>query len=53
MSFYKKMGYNVLDYPVTCDNFSREISLPVFYDLSDAQIQTVVNAVVAAVKKVC
>lgn len=52
MSFYKKLGYDVTRYTTTCDNFSREISLPVFYDLSDAQIQTVVNAVIAATNKV-
>ena len=51
MSFYKKMGYKVMDYPITYDNFSREISLPVFYDLSDSQIETVVNAVVSATQK--
>lgn len=50
MSFYKKMGYNVADYKVTMDNFSREISLPVFYDMTDEQVQTVVNAVNTAVK---
>ena len=49
MSFYKNMGYNVADYPTTYDNFSREISLPVFYDLSDEQIQTVVNALCEAI----
>lgn len=51
MSFYKNMGYQLSDYPVTYDNFSREISLPVFYDLDDAQIQTVVAAVIAAMDK--
>ena len=53
MSFYKNLGYKITDYPVTYDNFSREISLPVFYDLSDAQISTVVEALVAAVNKIC
>lgn len=53
MSFYKKMGYNLMDYKTTYDNFSREISLPVFYDLTDEQIKTVVDAVIAAVNKVC
>ena len=33
-SFYKSLGYDLLNYPVTYNNFSREISLPVFYDLS-------------------
>jgi dTDP-4-amino-4,6-dideoxygalactose transaminase len=52
MSFYKKLGYNLMDYPITYDNFSREISLPVFYDLNDEQMETVVNAVKQAVKLV-
>jgi dTDP-4-amino-4,6-dideoxygalactose transaminase len=52
MSFYKKMGYDVMDYKTTYDNFSREISLPIFYDLSDAQIDTVVKAVTAALNSV-
>lgn len=51
-SFYRNMGYNVNDYPVTLDNFKREISLPVFYDLTDEQIATVVKAVLDAVKKI-
>jgi dTDP-4-amino-4,6-dideoxygalactose transaminase len=52
MSFYKKLGYRVTDYKTTCDNFSREISLPVFYDLSDEQINTVVKAVTEALNAV-
>jgi dTDP-4-amino-4,6-dideoxygalactose transaminase len=52
MSFYKKMGYRVSDYKTTCDNFSREISLPVFYDLSDEQVRTVVKAVTDALNAV-
>jgi dTDP-4-amino-4,6-dideoxygalactose transaminase len=34
------------------DNFVREISLPIFVDLTDEQIVIVVNAVVNAVKQV-
>ena len=52
MSFYKNMGYDVQHYPVTYDNFSREISLPVYYDLSDENIQTVAKAVIDAIDKV-
>lgn len=52
MSFYKRLGYTINDYPVTYDNFSREITLPVFYDLTDEQIQTVVKAVRSALDKV-
>ena len=53
MSFYKNKGYEVKNYKNTLDNFSREITLPLFYDLTNEQIQTVVKAVVAAVNKVC
>jgi dTDP-4-amino-4,6-dideoxygalactose transaminase len=53
MSFYKKMGYNVNDYKITCDNFSREISLPLYYDLADEQVSVVVKAVINALDKVC
>lgn len=52
MSFYKKMGYDIKNYPVTFDNYSREISLPVFYDLNDTLVQTVINAVIKSVAKV-
>ncbi|MEQ1733399.1 MAG: DegT/DnrJ/EryC1/StrS aminotransferase family protein [Bacteroidia bacterium] len=52
LSFYKKQGYDIGNYPVTYTNFSTEISLPVFYALTDDNIETVVNAVVDGVSKV-
>jgi dTDP-4-amino-4,6-dideoxygalactose transaminase len=52
LSFYKNLGYQINKYPVTYDNYSREITLPVYYDLSDANIQIVVEAVVNAVERV-
>jgi dTDP-4-amino-4,6-dideoxygalactose transaminase len=52
MSFYRNLGYNVHDHPVTFDNYSREISLPIFYNLTDENVNTVINAVVNSVKKV-
>ncbi len=51
-SFYKSLGYDLINYPVTYDNFSREISLPVFYDLSPEQQNTVINAVKNAVNTI-
>lgn len=53
MTFYKNLGYKVGDYPVTYDNFSREISLPVYYDLSDSNVQTIINAVIHATNRIC
>ena len=52
LSLYKNLGYNMSDYPNAFDNYSREISLPVYFDLTDEQIQTIVEATVKAVKEV-
>jgi dTDP-4-amino-4,6-dideoxygalactose transaminase len=52
LSYYKNMGYDIKNYPVCYDNFSREISLPVFYDLTAAQVKQVVDAVVKAYQEV-
>lgn len=52
LSFYKNLGYRIEDYPVAYDNYSREISLPVYYDLTDKQVETVTNAVISSVDSV-
>ena len=52
MSFYKSLGYSIEKTPQAFKNYACEISLPVFYDLTDAQINTVVNVVVTSVNKI-
>lgn len=52
-SFYRSLGYNPEDYPVALDNFRREISLPVYYDLSNEQVDDVIKAVKEALAAVC
>ena len=52
MSFYKNLGYDIDNYPTTLDNYSREISLPVFYDLTDEMIAKVLKSVISTVEKV-
>jgi dTDP-4-amino-4,6-dideoxygalactose transaminase len=52
MSYYKGIGYNIDNYPQSYANYSCEISLPVYYDLTDEDVETVVNAVVFATNKV-
>jgi dTDP-4-amino-4,6-dideoxygalactose transaminase len=51
MSFYKNLGYNIKDYPVSYKNYSCEISLPVYYNLSKENVQTVIKAVVESVEE--
>lgn len=50
LSYYKKLGYNVHNYPVSYDNFSREITLPVFYNLTAEQMKTVADVVIEVVE---
>lgn len=52
MSFYKKQGYDIQNYPVTYDNYSREISLPVYFDLNDELVKRVIDAVIKSVNKI-
>ena len=52
LSYYKYKGYEMAHYPVSFKNYTQEISLPIFYDLTDAQIEEVVSAVEVSVKKV-
>jgi dTDP-4-amino-4,6-dideoxygalactose transaminase len=52
MSYYKGLGYTISNYPTAYDNYSREISLPVFYDLTDEQAGIVAKAVVDAYQEV-
>jgi dTDP-4-amino-4,6-dideoxygalactose transaminase len=51
-TYYKNLGYDMKNYPVTYDNFSREISLPIYYNLSPENRQTVIQAVIQSVDKV-
>lgn len=52
MTYYKSLGYKMEDYPQTYQNYVHEISLPVYYDLSDEMVQKVISAVVKAVEQV-
>ncbi|MCC7212229.1 MAG: DegT/DnrJ/EryC1/StrS family aminotransferase [Candidatus Brocadia sp.] len=51
MSYYRSLGYKVSDYPVAFDNYSRVITLPVYYDLSPEMQETVIKAVIESVEK--
>jgi dTDP-4-amino-4,6-dideoxygalactose transaminase len=53
MTFYKSMGYSINDYPNAYLNYSCEISLPVYYDLTPDQVNRVIQVVEAAWAEVC
>jgi len=52
MTWYREAGYRMADYPVAFDNYAREITLPVYYDLTDEMVDEVVAAVTWSVDKV-
>lgn len=51
LTAYKNSGYNINDYPETWNKYQNEISLPVYFDLTDEQVKTVIKAVVSSVEK--
>lgn len=51
-SFYRNQGYDAKNYPVAYKNYEQEISLPVFYNLTNEQINTVLEVVINSVEEV-
>lgn len=52
LSAFKNKGYKIEDYLVAYDNYCREISLPVWYGLSEEMVKTVIDAVICSVEEV-
>lgn len=50
-SAYQSLGLKMSDYPVAYEQYANEITLPVYYNLSDENVAQVIRAVKAAVKK--
>lgn len=52
LTLFKNLGYRIEDYPVSYDNYSREISLPIYPQLTDEQIDYICSSVEKAYEKV-
>jgi dTDP-4-amino-4,6-dideoxygalactose transaminase len=52
LTVFKERGYRMADYPVAYDNYSREISLPVYPELDKVKIDFIVQAVVKAYNEI-
>ena len=50
LRYYKNLGYNIDNYPCTYHHYSQEISLPVYYDLSDEEVERVIEVVKMAIR---
>ncbi len=46
LTLFKQMGYKIEDYPKSMDSFSREISLPIYPQLTNAEVEYVVRNLV-------
>jgi dTDP-4-amino-4,6-dideoxygalactose transaminase len=48
LSFFKSLGYDIKDYPQAYENFKSEISLPIYPQLGDEQLDFIIKTVKAA-----
>ena len=49
---YKKLGFKISDFPVSLDSYSREISIPVYQDLTNEQVDLITSAVADSVEEI-
>ncbi len=52
LTLFKNLGYKMMDYPNAFDNYSREISLPIYPQLDEEKVKYVIEAVVSSYNKV-
>jgi dTDP-4-amino-4,6-dideoxygalactose transaminase len=52
LTVFKNLGFKIEDFPKAYDNYSREISLPIYPQLTNEQINYICEAVLASFKKV-
>jgi len=52
MTFYKNLGYDISNYPESFNHYKNVITLPVYFDLDDEKVATVIDAVVRSVEEV-
>jgi len=48
LTIFKERKYSIKDYPNAYDNYSREISLPIYPQLDSEKIEFIVSSVVKA-----
>jgi dTDP-4-amino-4,6-dideoxygalactose transaminase len=52
LTLFKDLGYKIENYPVAYDNYSREISLPIYPQLTNEQIDFICKSIEKAYEKV-
>ena len=52
LTAYKSLGYSMADYPNSYKNYACEISLPVYFDLTDEQVDEVIRVLKESVPEI-
>ena len=52
LTLFKNLGYDIKDYPQAYDNFKSEVSLPIYPQLTDEEVQFVIDTVIEEVEKI-
>lgn len=52
LTLFRDLGYNIEDFPCAFDNYSREISLPIYPQLTNEQVVYIVKSVTEAYSKI-
>jgi dTDP-4-amino-4,6-dideoxygalactose transaminase len=52
LTAYKNLNYKMQDYPIAYKNYSQTISLPVYQDLTDIQLEKITGTVIKCVEQV-
>ncbi len=52
LTLYKKLNYKIEDYPKSYELFCNEVSLPIYYDLTDENIDFIINSLIKNVDSV-
>lgn len=52
LSYFKNLGYRIGDYPKSFDNYAAEISLPIYPQLKDNEIEYIIDSVIKSYEKV-
>lgn len=52
LSFFKEQGFKIEDYPNSFKNYATEISLPIYPQLQDEQVDLIIDSVVNAYSEI-
>jgi dTDP-4-amino-4,6-dideoxygalactose transaminase len=52
LTLFKNMGYDIKDYPVSYDTYTRDVSLPIYPQLTDEQVDYIIESLVEAYQNI-